>query len=107
MYNKYFVEGYVKEKGIPVQREVCMYRSSTGELIDSTISVSGTGYFWVETPYGEKHYVVCLDDEAKPDYNHLIYGKVTPTVISGSYPSIERNSVILYIWIGFICYIYI
>jgi len=86
MYNKYYVEGYVKEKGIPVQRDVCMYRSSTGELTDSTTSISGTGYFWLETPYGEQHYVVCLDDEAKPDYNHLIYGKVMPTVISGSYP---------------------
>jgi len=85
-YNKYFVEGYVKEKGNPVQREVCMYRTSTGELTDKVISASGTGYFWLETPYGEEHHVVCLDDEAKPDYNHLIYGKVMPTVISGSYP---------------------
>jgi len=84
-YNKYFIEGYVKEKCQPVQRKVALYRSETNELIDSTISTSGTGYFLLETPYGEKHYTVCLDDMSKPDYNHLIYGKLLPTVISGSF----------------------
>jgi len=84
-YNKYFIEGYVKEKGQPVQREVALYRSSDHSLVDSAVSASGTGYFWLETPYGEHHYVVCLDDESKPDYNHLIYGKIMPTVISGSF----------------------
>ena len=84
-YNKYYIEGYVTEKGVPVQRTVCLHRSSTGDLIDSTTSASGTGYFLLETPYGEKHYAVCLDDEAPPSYNHLIYGKLMPTVISGSF----------------------
>lgn len=84
-YNKYFIEGYVKEKGQPVQREVALYRAETNELVDSTISASGTGYFLLETPYGEKHYAVCLDDMSKPDYNHLIYGKLLPTVTSGSF----------------------
>lgn len=84
-YNKYFIEGYVKEKGQPVQRKVALYRTETNELIDSTVSASGTGYFLLETPYGEKHYAVCLDDMDKPDYNHLIYGKLLPTVTSGSF----------------------
>jgi len=88
-YNKYYIEGYTKEKGVPVQRTVALHRSSTNEMVDSTISTSGTGYFLLETPYGEKHYAVCLDDESKPDYNHLIYGKLDPTVISGSFAYME------------------
>jgi len=84
-FNKYYFEGYVTEQGDPVSREVRAYRTSTGELVDLTSSVSGTGYFWVETPYYEKHHIVCHDDEAGFDYNDLIYGEVWPTVISGTY----------------------
>jgi hypothetical protein len=53
--------------------------------VDTTTSVSGTGYFWVETTHSGSHYVVCLDDDAGVNYNHLIYGKIYPTVISGSF----------------------
>jgi hypothetical protein len=28
---------------------------------------------------------VCLDDVANISYNHLVYGKIIPTVISGSF----------------------
>jgi hypothetical protein len=84
-YNMYFMEGYTKEQGAPVVREVQAYRSSTGELVDSTTSASGTGYFFLESKYGDEHHVVCLDDVAGVDYNHLIYGKLYPTVISGTF----------------------
>ena len=84
-FNKYYYEGYVTDLGVPVQREVLAYRTSTGELVDKTVSASGTGYFWVETPYSDLHHVVCLDDEAIPDYNALIYSDIVPTVISGTF----------------------
>lgn len=84
-YNMYFMEGYTKEQGVAVSREVLAYRSSTGELVDSTTSASGTGYFFLETKYSDEHHVVCLDDVAGVDYNHLIYGKLSPTVISGTF----------------------
>jgi hypothetical protein len=84
-FNKYYMEGYTKERGNPVPREVRAYRSSTGELVDTTMSVSGTGYFFVETKYSDEHYVICLDDEAVPDYNNLIYSRIYPTVISGTF----------------------
>lgn len=84
-YNKYYIEGNVTELESPVSRTVNAYRSSTGELVDSTTSVSGTGYFLLETPYPDEHYVVCLDDLAGISYNHLVYGKIIPTVISGSF----------------------
>jgi hypothetical protein len=84
-FNKYYMEGYVTELTAPVARTVNAYRASTGELVDSTTSVSGTGYFLLETPYPDEHYVVCLDDVANISYNHLVYGKIIPTVISGSF----------------------
>jgi hypothetical protein len=84
-YNKYYMEGYTKEQGDPVPREVRSYRASTGELTDITMSVSGTGYFFLESRYNDAHYVVCLDNEAGLDYNDLIYGRIYPTVISGTF----------------------
>lgn len=84
-FNKYYMEGYTKERGNPVPREVRAYRADTGEMMDYTMSVSGTGYFWLETTYSGAHYVICLDDEAVPDYNDLIYSRIYPTTISGSF----------------------
>jgi len=81
-YNKYYMEGTVIAEGLPVNREVFAYRTLTGELVDSTTS-SG-GYFFVESPYYDEHYVVCLDDTVDINYNHLIYGKLIPAVISGT-----------------------
>lgn len=84
-YNKYYIEGYVQEAGSPVQRNVTAYRTSTKEEVSSTTSNSGTGYFFIETPYGEEHFVVAFDDDAGIPYNALIYDGVIPTVISGTF----------------------
>jgi hypothetical protein len=84
-FNKYYIEGYTKEQRSNVSREVRAYRSLTSELVDSVTSSSGTGYFFVETPYSDAHYIICLDDSASPDYNDLIYGRIYPTVISGTF----------------------
>lgn len=84
-FNKYYFSGYTTEEGDPVSREVSAYVSSTGEVVDTTMSVSGTGYFYLETPYYAEHHVVCLDDAGGISYNHLIYGKLYPTVISGCF----------------------
>ena len=84
-YNKYYIEATVDELNIPVARTVMAYRTLTGELVDVTTSDSGTGYYLIETPYPDEHHVVCLDDAGGYEYNHLIYGKVYPAVISGSF----------------------
>jgi len=84
-FYKYYMEGYVTEFGEPASREVKAFRSSTGIVVDSTISVSGTGYFFLETPYYEEHDVICYDNDEGNSFNHLIYGKVLPVTISGSF----------------------
>ena len=84
-YKTHYIEGYVKEQGTPAERTVRACRSDTGEEMDYTTSVSGTGYFYLETTYSGAHYVVCLDDMGGISYNDLIYGKIYPTVISGTF----------------------
>lgn len=84
-YNKYYFEGYAYEEGYPVSREIALYRTDTDTLMDMATSESGTGYFYVETTYSGEHHVVCFDDVPGTNYNHLIYGKVYPTVISGCF----------------------
>jgi len=101
-FNKYYMEGTVIEdidaQEIPIDREVLAYRSSTGELVDKTTS-SG-GYFFVETPYPDKHHIVCRDDEAGNDYNDLIYGSMQPAVISGTFAYNEGLVTISGMYIG-------
>lgn len=80
-YKTHYFEGYVTEESVPVVRDIYLYRSDTGELMDTTTSISGTGYFRVETTYSGVHHAVCLDDEAGESYNHLIYGKIYPDPI--------------------------
>ena len=87
-FNKYYMEGTIVESDnvnppVLVDREVLAYRSSTNELVEKTTS-SG-GYFFIETPYPDDHYIVCRDDDAGLDYNHLIYGRMQPAVISGTF----------------------
>ena len=87
-YNKYYIEGTVVEalpgqEPVFIDREVLAYRVSTGELVDKTTS-SG-GYFFVETPYPDKHFIVCRDDVEGRVYNDLIYGNMQPAVISGTF----------------------
>jgi len=54
--------GYVELAGQSVARIVALYRRSTGELQDYTTSNPNTGYFELETPYDELHYLVILPD---------------------------------------------
>ena len=75
--NKYYISGTVREEEIGyVERNVSLYSTETGKLVDSTTSTSGT--FYLESPYNHAHHVVCNDDDAPKDYNDLIYGKVFP-----------------------------
>lgn len=78
--NNYYFEGVVKEKNVPVDRVVALYRRSTNELIDSTTS-SGTAGYRLESPYVDEHYIVCLDDEASPDFNALIEDRIIGELI--------------------------
>lgn len=49
----------------PVSRRVCLYRRSTGELIDSTISDKTTGEWTLKSPYDDYHFIVMIDDNLR------------------------------------------
>jgi len=80
--HQYYFSGDVLEQGLPVEREVRVYRRDTGELLNTTMSVSGTGTFYVDTTYSGQHYAVCIDDDPGDVYNALIYDYIVPATIS-------------------------
>lgn len=84
-FNKYYFSGYVKEQGSSVSRKVSAYKSSSGEIVDTTMSASGTGYFYLETPDYVAHHIVASGNDEGTSYNDLIYSKIYPTVISGAF----------------------
>jgi hypothetical protein len=77
-YKSHYFEGIVTEKNVPIKRTVSCFRADTNELMDSTVSASGTGFYHVETTYSGVHYIVCQDDDPPIDYNHLIWGDMEP-----------------------------
>ncbi len=72
------INGYVKEFGEPVQREVYLYDRASGELMDKVIS-NTLGYYTLKTTISGAHNIVCLDATIAPDFDDLILSKVTPT----------------------------
>jgi hypothetical protein len=81
-FKTHYFEGTVTEKGVPVERTVSCFRSDTNELMDYVTSTSGTGAYRLETTYSGVHYIVCQDNDAPLDYNHLVLGKMTPYPIT-------------------------
>ena len=77
-YKTHYFSGNVTERGEPVIREVACFRSDTHELMASTTSASGTGYYYMETSYSGSHYIICQDDIPGVNYNDLILGKMEP-----------------------------
>ena len=76
-----YIEGFVYEKEIPVQRLLNLHARPYGVLMDSTISSVLNGYYYLETTYSGSHYIVCLDDEDGESYNDLISSRLYPTEI--------------------------
>ena len=75
----YGVSGTVEEEGVFVERTVRLYKRSTGELVDETISDYADGGFLFLVPDQAEHYVVALDDISDAtDYDALIYDRVIP-----------------------------
>jgi hypothetical protein len=70
--------GYVQVEGQPAARVVNLYRRSTGELVNSTVSASGTGVFSVSSPYEDYHYTVILP-ELNDGYDLIAHDKIHPT----------------------------
>lgn len=75
----FLFNGYVRVEGTPAERTVCLYRRSTGELIDITTSSGAGGYFEVGSWYNEYHFVVILPELAET-YNLLSYDKINPEI---------------------------
>ena len=77
-YKTHYFEGIVTENNVPIERQVACFRADTNEMMGSTVSASGTGFYHIETTYSGTHYIVCQDDDPPVDYNHLILGKMEP-----------------------------
>ena len=77
-FKTHYFEGNVTERNVPIPRQVACFRADTNEMMDSTVSASGTGFYHLETTYDGAHYIVCQDDNPPIDYNHLICGKMEP-----------------------------
>lgn len=74
----FFYEGYVYVMGQPVERKVCLYRRSTGELVDTVVS-SGNGYFKLKSSFTDYHYVIVLP-EIDEEYKLLFDDKIHPEI---------------------------
>jgi hypothetical protein len=74
----YYFEGTVID-GISqyVERDIRLYRYDTGELMNTTTSVSGS--FFITTTHSGTHYITC-HDLPYGEYNDLIFGKITPGI---------------------------
>lgn len=72
----YKVTGTVKENNSPVLRTLRLYREFDGVLMDETTSSGVGGSYILRTSYDDAHYVVCLDDSAGQNYNHLVQKNV-------------------------------
>jgi len=71
------ISGNITALGNIVQREVCLYDRSSGELIYKTISDTN-GFYEVYTENTTEHNIVCYDNEDTPHLNDLMISKVTP-----------------------------
>jgi hypothetical protein len=60
-----------------VERNIRLYRYDTGELMNTTTSVSGS--FFITTTHSGTHYITC-HDLPYGEYNDLIFGKITPGI---------------------------
>lgn len=81
--SRYYFSGNVYEESElhPVSdRVVRLYRRSTGELISSTTSEL-SGYYYLETPYSDEHYIIALDDETGTQYNLVALDWMVPVTI--------------------------
>lgn len=67
--------GTVTENSVPVAKTVRAYDTDTGELIGSTISDPGTGYYAIPTP---GHTAVDLVFKDSPAYQAQIFDNLTP-----------------------------
>jgi hypothetical protein len=75
----FLFNGYVRVEGSPAARTVHLFRRSTGELMDSVVSNSSSGYFEIGSNYNDYHFVVILPELAE-HYNLLSYDKIHPEI---------------------------
>jgi hypothetical protein len=75
----FFYEGNVTVMGAPSARKVNLYRRSTGQLVDSTTSSGTTGYFVLQSPFAEYHYMIVLP-EVEEAYPILFDDKIHPEI---------------------------
>ncbi|GAI76884.1 unnamed protein product, partial [marine sediment metagenome] len=72
----YYLQGTVKQKGVPVERTVRSYIRSNGLLYDTTQSLTD-GSFQLNAPNDTTEmFVIAFDDAPGEQYNSLIYDRV-------------------------------
>lgn len=74
----FYYEGYVTVESTPATRVINLYKRDTGGLIDSTTSSGSGGYFSLESPYDDYHFVVVLPNLSE-NYAILTDDKIHPT----------------------------
>ncbi len=74
----YKVSGYITQQQVPVQRQVCLYHRTTGQLMGRTVS-DATGFYYLETTSSGAHNLVCYDADDADNYSDIIVSKVYPT----------------------------
>lgn len=79
--NTYKFTGITAEGGIPVSRELRIFRSDNDAFITSTTSYGTTGYYEAFVPFKVYYYIICLDAASDADYNVLIRAKCLPIEI--------------------------
>jgi hypothetical protein len=74
----YYLNGTVTEGSNQyIERNIRLYRYDTGELMNTTTSISGS--FFITTTYSGTHYITC-HDLPNGEYNDLIFGKIVPGI---------------------------
>jgi len=77
----YYIDGYVTEKGSPVNRTLRLYRRYDGYLEDTCVSSGTGGYYYATTTYSGEHFIIAFDDDSGAVYNALIADRVMPEAI--------------------------
>jgi len=79
--NMYKFTGIIEDNGVPVSRELRIFREDNDAFITSTVSSGTTGYYEAFVPFEVYYYIICLDDVADPYYNDLIKTRCLPIEI--------------------------
>lgn len=77
--------GIVTLNGVPVEREVKLFRRDNDVYLSSTLSSGISGEYYIETDFGGLHNIICSDNSSFPFYNDLLSSKSVPKALPIDY----------------------